>query len=243
MLVSGETGHKGAMSHTPPKPPAGGGWVPSDDAGRGAAQGGKLHAPAAERNTAPILSVLAEVIAAADPKPARALELASGSGQHAIAFAEAFPAITWLPSDRDPAGLASIAAWRAEAGHDNLAEPVHVDLDAPDWDEGLAGPFDLIVACNVLHISPFAVTRNLLGGAARLLGEAGTLFVYGCFSRSGDFVSQSNRDFDQSLRRRDRRWGLRDTDEVSEAAARHGLAIARVIEMPANNTAVVLQPR
>jgi len=221
---------------TPDRPKATRGWVPSDSG-----NGGKLHAPAVERNTAPILSVLADVVAAAEPAPTRALELASGSGEHAVAFAEAFAGITWQPSDRDHAGLASITAWRAEAGHDNLLEPLPIDLGEQDWHGPLAGPFDLIVACNVLHISPWTVSANLLAGAGRLLSDSGSLFVYGCFSRSGDFVSESNRDFDRSLRARDASWGVRDTEEIARAAEPHGLAIDRVVPMPANNTVLVLR--
>ncbi|MEJ8572553.1 DUF938 domain-containing protein [Microbaculum marinum] len=211
------------------------GWVPSDEA----ASGGKLHMPATERNTAPILTVLEEIAAGAGIR--RALELASGSGQHAIAFAAAFPGVTWQPSERDPAGLRSISAWRAEAGLGNLAEPLRIDLDDPGWASGIDGPFELIVACNLLHISPWSVTRNLLSGAAALLAETGTLFVYGCFSRSGDIVSGSNRAFDEGLRRRDPSWGVRDTDDVAAAAASVGLDLVRVVPMPANNTVVIVR--
>jgi hypothetical protein len=222
------------MTDTPPNP-APRGWVPSDEG----TERGKLHAPAAERNTAPILDVLRHIVAESDIH--RALELASGSGQHAIAYAEAFPDITWLPSDRDPAGLTSIAAWRAEAGHDNLETPVHIDLGEPGWRKLIKGPFDLIITCNLLHISPWNVTLNLLAGAAGLLTENGTLFIYGCFSRARDFVSESNRSFDEGLRHRDPSWGVRDTEEIAEAAAPLGLSIVRVVPMPANNTVVVLR--
>lgn len=228
---------KPKMSDTPERPTAPRGWVPSDTGG----QGGKLHAPAVERNTAPILAVLTEVIAGIDPPPRRALELASGSGEHAIAITQAFPDLAWQPSDRDPAGLASIAAWRADTGHDNLLPPVPIDLDDPDWFRRVDGPFDLIFASNVLHISPWRVTLGLLAGAGHLLADHGALVVYGCFSRSGDFVSDSNREFDRAIRERDPEWGVRDTDDVAEVAARNGLTITRIVPMPANNTILVLR--
>jgi Protein of unknown function (DUF938) len=241
MLGIDETGRKTGMSEKSSgqraAPRRSGGWIPSDS-GR---DGGKLRAPAVERNTAPILEVLGSLIAETDSPSRSALELASGSGQHAIAFAENFPDIVWQPSERDPAGLESIAAWRAEAGHDNLLEPVAVDLDAESWFRHVAGPFDLLVTCNLLHISPWHVTLNLLAGAGQLLSPAGTLFVYGCFSRAGDFVSESNRSFDQSLRLRDPAWGVRDTDAVAEIARANALAVARIVPMPANNTALVMR--
>lgn len=236
MLAAGSNRCDAAMSDTE-RPSAPSGWVPSDS-GR---SGGKLYAPAVERNTAPILAALSQAIAAADPAPRRALEVASGSGEHAVAFAKAFPDVFWQPSERDPAGLASIAAWRREAGLANLAPPVGVDLLDRRWHEGVEGPFDLVFASNLMHISPWPVTLNLLAGAGVLLGTGGTLFVYGCFSRSGDFVSRSNRDFDRSLRGRDPAWGVRDTDDVAVAAAPNRLALTRVVPMPANNTALILK--
>ncbi len=220
------------------KSESGSAWTPRGN--------GKLSAPAVARNTAPILERLRETIdrAARPPAPQarwRALELASGSGEHAVAFARAFADIDWQPSERDPAALDSIAAWRADAGLANLAAPLRIDLADPRWAEALDPPVDLIYACNLMHISPVAVSRNLLTGAARLLADDGILFVYGCFSRSGDFVSPSNRRFDQALRARDPAWGVRDTDFVAEMAADCGLAVSDIIAMPANNTVVILR--
>ncbi len=237
MLSIDEPERKAKMSESPKSPVAPRGWVPSDTGGHG----GKLHAPAVERNTAPILEVLIDVIGSADTAPRYALELASGSGEHALAFARAFPKVVWQPSERDPAGLASIAAWRKEAGLENLLPPMPVDLDDPDWATRLEGPFDLIFASNVLHISPWHVTLNLLAGAARLLDEAGAVVVYGCFSRSGDFVSESNWSFDRSLKARNPAWGVRDTDAVSGEAENVGLRLQRIVPMPANNTVLILR--
>jgi len=211
--------------------------MPSD----GGNGGGKLHAPAVERNTQPILQVLRTVLSEYPQTNPRVLELASGSGQHAIAYSDAFPDLIWQPSERDPAGLDSIAAWRAEAGHDNLLEPVAIDLDDASWAERLDGPFGLIFASNLLHISPWSVTESLLAGAARILAPGGVLFVYGCFSRSGDFVSESNQAFDTSLRLRHPDWGVRDTDTVGSAAEKVGLTVEKIVPMPANNTVMVLR--
>lgn len=210
------------------------GWLPSDEA-----TGGRLFMAAAARNREPILAVLRDLVA--DRPPRRALEIASGSGEHVVAFAGAFPDTRWQPSDRDPAGLASIAAWRAHSGLPNIAAPLAVDLEADDWHRPIEPPVDLIVAINVLHIAPWRATLSLLDGASALLAEDGVLFVYGCFARSGDFVSQSNRDFDAGLRRRDPSWGVRDTDDVARAAAERGLAVERIVAMPANNTSLVVR--
>lgn len=208
------------------------GWLPSDET-----PGRRLFMAAAARNRKPIIELLREVLDGRTPT--HALELASGSGEHAVAFAEAFPATRWQPSDRDPAGLASIAAWREHSGLPNLAQPLEIDLETPEWHAALDRPIGLMVAINVVHISPWRATLGLLEGASSLLAENGVLFVYGCFSRSGDFVSPSNRSFDEGLRRRDPEWGVRDTDEMARAGAERGLALARTVAMPANNTVLV----
>jgi len=220
------------------KTETGSAWTPGDN--------GRLSSPAVARNTAPILERLRETIdrAARPPAPQarwRALELASGSGEHAVAFARAFADIDWQPSEQDPAALDSIAAWRADADLPNLAAALRIDLSDPRWAAALDPPVDLIYACNLMHISPVAVSRNLLAGSARLLADDGIVFVYGCFSRSGDFVSPSNRRFDQALRARDPAWGVRDTDFVAQTAADCGLAVSDIVAMPANNTVVILR--
>ena len=220
------------------KTETGGAWTSEGSA--------RLSSPAVARNTAPIVERLRAIVDRTQRPPSsqarwRALELASGSGEHAVAFARAFPDIDWQPSEHDPAALRSIAAWGADADLPNLAPPLRIDLADPQWMAALDPPFDLIYACNLMHISPVAVSQNLLAGAARLLSDDGFLFVYGCFSRSGDFVSSSNERFDQALRARDPAWGVRDTDFVEETAAQYGLALSDVIAMPANNTVVVMR--
>lgn len=206
------------------------------------ARTGRLNAPSAQRNTEAIRSALENVLADVDLPggQGRALELASGTGQHAVAFAAAFPQLHWQPSEADPLALASIAAWREHAGLANLAAPVAADLADADWPRAFEPGFDLIFASNLLHISPWEVTVSFLAGASRLLAPSGVALVYGCFRRDGDWISHSNRAFDESLRGRDPRWGVRDTRDVGETAAAAGLAVRAVLAMPANNTAMVL---
>ena len=197
--------------------------------------------PSAERNQGPIIKAVAG-LAAPFAAGGRALELASGTGQHVVAFAGAFPAITWQPSDLDPRALASIAAHRAAAALGNLEPPIRVDLMDSKWAAAIAGPFDLIFASNVLHIAPFAVTEHIVTGAARLLCAGGVLAVYGPFKRQGDWVSEGNERFDRELKNTDPRWGIRDTAEIGALAGNHGLALDTVIAMPANNSTLVLRP-
>lgn len=191
----------------------------------------KQFSPSAARNTEPILAALRPRL----PASGRALEIASGTGQHIAAFASAFPGLEWTPSDPDPTARASIAAHVAEAELANLHAPLDLDVVDPSWPEAVEVGLDVMVAVNLLHISPWGATLGLLSGAGRLLAPDGRLFIYGPFSRSGDYLSQSNVQFDAALRHRDPSWGLRDVHDVAAAARAKGLGLAEVIAMPANN--------
>lgn len=192
--------------------------------------------PSAERNLAPLLETLADVL----PPAGRVLELGSGTGQHAAAFAAAFPRLTWQPSDADAECRASIAAWCRHAALPNLEPPLALNLLDADWEARAGGPCAALLAVNVLHIAPWAAAEGLLRGAAALLEADGALIVYGPFRRDGDWVSEGNARFDRSLRHNDPAWGVRDTADVAAAAAAHGLALVRTVPMPANNTTLVL---
>jgi hypothetical protein len=197
----------------------------------------KQFSPSAARNTEPILVALRPRL----PESGRALEVASGTGQHIVALAEAFPGLDWTPSDPDPAARASILAHVAEAGLANLHPPIDLDVTDPEWPEAVEAGLDVMVAINLLHISPWQATLGLLSGAGRLLTQEGRLFIYGPFARGGDYLSQSNVQFDAALRRRDPTWGLRDVDDVAAAARAEGLALVDVIAMPANNLMLMLK--
>jgi SAM-dependent methyltransferase len=188
----------------------------------------KHHAPATERNREPIREVLAREL----PASGTVLEIASGSGEHAVAFARAFPGVTWQPSDPDERALESIAAWRAEAALPNLAAPVRLDATATPWPVERA---DAIVCINMVHIAPWEAALALFAGAARLLAPGALLFLYGPYRFGGAFTAPSNQAFDASLRSRDPRWGVRDVDDLRAAAAAQGFTLGQPIALPANN--------
>ncbi|WP_299233071.1 DUF938 domain-containing protein [uncultured Halomonas sp.] len=194
----------------------------------------RRYSPAAARNRQPIL----EVLQAALPERARVLELASGSGEHAVHCATAMPQWVWQPSDPNAEALASIAAWREQMGQANLLEPMR--LDATDKESWPAGPFEAIVVINLVHISPWGVSEALMARAGERLVSGGVLYLYGPYRRAGEHTAPSNAAFDADLRRRDPRWGVRDLEEVVAEAERHGLRLERTVEMPANNLSVVL---
>ena len=195
----------------------------------------KKFAPAAARNVAAIEAVICPRLA----PTANVLEIGSGTGQHLTAFAAARPDVDWQPSDADDGALASIAAWRREAGLQNLRAPISLDLLQDGWADRLTGAFDCIYSANVIHISPWQLCLNLLAGAAHLLKPEGEVLFYGPFKIGGADTAPSNRDFDQSLRQRDPAWGVRDLDDITAAAATVGLGFRERIAMPANNFIVV----
>jgi hypothetical protein len=196
----------------------------------------KRSSPAAERNREPIREVLAKHL----PETGVVLEIASGTGEHAVHFARAFPALTWQPSDPDPSALASIAAWVTEAALPNLRPPIELDVTQPP---ALAEPIAAMTCCNMVHIAPWEAAVALFALAMRALPPRGLLYLYGPYKFSGAFTAPSNAEFDASLRARDPRWGVRDIRELTAAATQHGLALEHVVAMPANNHSLIFRRR
>ena len=194
----------------------------------------RRSAPAALRNRDPILAVLREVL----PAHGLVLEIASGTGEHAVHFATHLPNLTFQPSDPDEGARQSIAAWIAENGVGNMRSPILLDAAAASWPVASA---DAVICINMVHISPWRATEGLMRGAASLLPSGGPLYLYGPYRRAGVPTAPSNEGFDASLKSRDPAWGLRNLEDVVALAASRGLAFERIVEMPANNLSVVFR--
>ncbi len=192
----------------------------------------KRHAAATERNSGPIAEVLAPEL----PRHGNVLEIASGTGQHAVFFARRFPNLRWQPSDPDADALNSIAAWAKDAGLANLAPPVRLDARDPRWPVAEAAA---ILCINMVHISPWAATEGLFSGAGRILGEGAPLVLYGPYLEDDVETVASNLDFDASLRARNGDWGLRNLSRLDGLAVRSGFARTVRYAMPANNLTLV----
>ena len=197
---------------------------------------GRLDSPAFHRNHEPIWSAVGGFLAT---QSGDLLEIGSGTGQHAAAFAPRAPGITWWPSDIYDSHLKSIAAWRTYSGVANLRPPQRIDLSDPDWswtgDADRNALLTAMLCINVLHISPWRVSKNLFAGASRFLRKHGRLFVYGPFRRDGAHTSPSNAAFDASLRAENPEWGVRDVSDLNGLAKSAGLTEAEISPMPANN--------
>ncbi|QBY01743.1 DUF938 domain-containing protein [Rhodophyticola sp. CCM32] len=191
---------------------------------------GAISAPAALRNRAAILSVLTRIA----PAQGRALEIASGSGEHVIAFAPAMSGLVWQPTDPDPDRRASIAAWSAEAPAPNLLPPLALDACTPGWSK-THGPVELIVLVNLIHLIPDADTGVLMSEIAGALAPGGIAALYGPFLRDGVATSQGDADFHDSLRAENPAIGYKDVIDIAAKLTRHGLHLFETVELPANN--------
>lgn len=194
----------------------------------------RQFAPATQRNREPILAVLRDLL----PAQGLVLEVASGSGEHAVHFAAAFPDLVFQPSDPDPAALASIDSWAGDSGLPNLRPAIRLDAAARDWPLARA---DAILCINMVHISPWAATEGLIRHAAGLLPAGAPLYLYGPYRQSGVPLAPSNAVFDDSLRRRNPKWGLRELEAVAALAGAAGFGEPQVTPMPANNLSLVFR--
>jgi SAM-dependent methyltransferase len=192
----------------------------------------RRFSPSAARNRDAIAAALGPLL----PEAGLVLEIASGSGEHALHLARAFPALAWQPSDPDPGARASIAAWRALEGPPNLRAPL--DLDA--MGEAPFPPADAVLCINMVHIAPWAAALGLLDKAAAALAPGAALILYGPFLRVGVATAPSNLDFDAALRAENPGWGIRALEAVAASAAPR-LILDRVVEMPANNLTVAFR--
>ena len=194
----------------------------------------KRHAPATERNREPLLGVLREVL----PDSGSLLEIASGTGQHAAYFAQAFPSLSWQPTDIEPESLESIEAWRAEAALPNLRPPLPLDVCQEPWP---VQAVDAVLCVNMIHIAPWQACQALMRGAARVLMPGGCLVLYGPYFIEGRPTAPSNIAFDESLRARNPAWGVRELGTVTAEALHVGLKRERLVDMPSNNLTVVFR--
>ena len=201
----------------------------------------RLYAPATQRNREPILAVLRRVL----PPTGAVLEIASGTGEHAVWLAAQLPGLVFQPSDPQPAQRASIAAWIAASGPINLRTPLALDATTADWEAHAEIPPGLaaILCINMIHIAPWNAALGLVRGAGVALGAGGLLYLYGPYRRGGRHTAASNEAFDRSLRAQNPEWGVRDLETLAAVADAAGLALEEVVEMPANNLSLILRRR
>lgn len=206
----------------------------------------RQHAPATERNRQPILDVLQQVL----PKQGTVLEIASGTGEHAVFFAPRLKHLDWLPSEPTLERIESIKAWQAAKPSANLLPPIELDVNQQPWpvesaqkaistDQPVQKPITAIVNINMIHISPWAACQQLMAGAQRILPIGGVLYLYGPFRQKDKPFAPSNEAFDQMLRDRNPNWGIRELTKICHLAEQNNLKHSKTLSMPANNLSVI----
>ncbi|MDD5366028.1 MAG: DUF938 domain-containing protein [Gallionellaceae bacterium] len=191
----------------------------------------KPYAESCEQNRDPILAVLREALA----ERKRVLEIASGTGQHAVYFGAALPHLSWQTSEL-PENHAGIQAWLDEAGLANVLPPLAIDVNVPAWP---VGPVDAVFNANTVHIVAWPAVERMFAGIGRILEVGGLLCLYGPFNYGGAFTSESNARFDVWLKNRDPNSGVRDFEAVDRLAEAQGLFLIQDVEMPANNRTLI----
>lgn len=201
----------------------------------------KQFAPATQRNREPILEILQQVL----PTTGTILEIASGTGEHAVFFTSHLAPRKWLPSDPNPIARDSITAWIAECKSDNIYLPLDIDAQLLVWqvekETFTDSPIMAIVNINMIHISPWSACLGLMAGAGRILPPDGILYLYGPYKQNGQHTTPSNAAFDESLRSQNPDWGVRNLEDVVEAAKYENLTLQKIHPMPANNLSVVFK--
>ena len=194
---------------------------------------GKLFAPSAERNAEAIVTLVREK----GPRAGKALELASGTGQHVVALARALPELHWQPTDIDAARRASIDAYTTEASLSNVGPSIALDASEPGWGDTHAGQ-DLILLVNLLHLISETEAQTVIREAAKALAPGGMLIVYGPFMRDDELTSEGDAAFHASLTAQDPEIGYKSDFDVLDWGMEAWLEVADVVEMPANNLAL-----
>lgn len=191
----------------------------------------KPFAESSEQNKAPIYDVLKQYFSSIDS----VLEIGSGTGQHAVYFAEQFPDLSWFASDCAEYH-AGIEMWLEEAALDNTRGPLILDVDQSTWP---VKQTDAVFSANTVHIMGWPSVENMFAGISRILNKEGIFCLYGPFNYDGKFTSESNARFDQWLKQRDPVSGVRDFEALQDLAEKEGLTFIDDVEMPANNRVLV----
>lgn len=200
------------------------------------AGGNKLVAPSASRNAADIVAVLAKFA----PLTGKALEIASGTGQHCISFAREFPSLHWQPTDIDSSRRASIDAYVSDSALTNVAPALPLDACKTDWSNRHTNQ-SMIVVINLLHLISAAETQTLISEAAMALVPSGRFVIYGPFMRDGKLTSKSDVNFHASLITQDPEIGYKDEIDVLSMTQDAGLSVVNRTEMPSNNLALIVE--
>ncbi len=196
----------------------------------------RLFAPSAERNSKPIINLIKRIV----PKSGEALEIASGTGQHIMKLASAFPNLSWLPSEVEDKRLKSITAWIKSENLQNINSPLYLDATDTGWSNNIP-QYDFILLVNLLHLISWNETKTLISEISKALKPSGLAVIYGPFMRNGQLTSEGDHNFHSSLIQTDPDIGYKNDSDMRRLFFNSGLLLLETVEMPANNLAFILQ--
>ncbi len=193
----------------------------------------KPYSESCERNQRPILKILQETLT----NQQHVLEIASGTGQHAVYFGRALPHLSWQTSELTQ-NHDGILAWLNEIKLPNVLPPITINVNDAKWPVEIV---DTVFNANTVHIISWPEVERLFAGIARVLNPSGILCLYGPFKYKGKFTSESNARFDVLLKSRNRNSGIRDFEAINRLAETHGLLLVKNVAMPNYNQTLVWQ--
>lgn len=196
----------------------------------------RLFAPSAEKNSTPIINLTKQIA----PKTGKALEIASGTGQHIVKLALSLPNLLWLPSEVEEERIKSISAWIKAENLSNIKPPLYLDATEMGWSENLPQS-DFILLVNLLHLISWNETAILINELSKALKTKGIALIYGPFMRNGELTSEGDKNFHISLTQTDPDIGYKDDLDMLTLFSKSGLSCLEKVEMPANNLAFVLK--
>lgn len=199
---------------------------------------GRLFAPSAARNSASIVELVERVA----PKSGKALEIASGTGQHIVEIAVSLPNLSWSPSEVDRDRLKSISIWIEDNNLPNIRAPFYLDATEIGWAES-TDQSDFILLINLLHLISWREAETLIDEISKALNPMGVALIYGPFMREGQLTSEGDQNFHKSLIQTDPDLGYKNNLDMMTLFAQSGLSHLETVEMPANNLAFVLQKK
>ena len=200
----------------------------------------RLFFSATQKNRNVIGDILSRII----KKDGLILEIGSGSGEHGVVFQKRFPEIIWQTSDPNLLHRKSIFSWIEYEGlSKKMPKPLELDVENIPWNIPLKLTNSLqgIVSINLIHVAKWTCTIALFKEAGKLLNSGQFLILYGPFKVGNKHTSQSNYNFDNSLKMQNEFWGIRNLEEVTDEAKKNGFFQEDIIMMPANNFSIIFR--
>ena len=196
------------------------------------------YAPAADRNKAPIWSVLNNYLKDND----HVLEVGSGSGQHALYFCSQNPTLKWQCADQQDYEVPLKMNLEA-LNPGGFTSPIVLDVQNKRHVERIKNlkDLDVVYTANTLHIMNWDACLSFFSMVGSVLRVGGRYCIYGPFLYEDRTTTESNLQFNEWLRQRNAGSAIRSFEDVVRVLNGLGFELLSDIDMPANNQLLVFQ--